>query len=87
MNISSAVPESPSRIDTSPTESAGNVAAASSLVTVAVAEPSAMVAPVAPERVSEKVSAASTAVSPLTTTCTILEVSPAAKVSVPVRTA
>ena len=59
----------------------------SSSVICPTAVASAMVAPVAPERVSEKVSAASTAVSPLTTTCTILEVSPAAKVSVPVRTA
>ena len=86
-NISSAVPEFPSRRETSPTESAGNVAAASSLVRVPVAEPSAMVAPLAPESVSERVSFASITVSPLTITCTIFEVSPAAKVSFPVSAA
>ena len=83
MNISSAVPESPSRIETSPTESAGNVAAASSLVTVPVAEPSAMVAPSALARRMVKVSLLSATLSLLTFTSMVFDVSPAAKVRVP----
>ncbi len=47
--------------------------------------PSAMVAPEAPDRMTLNVSLASTAVSPATATLTVLLVSPAAKVSVPVR--
>ena len=50
---------------------------------VPTAVPSAMVAPLGDDRVSVTVSLASTAVSPDTCTRTTLEVSPAAKVSVP----
>ena len=57
--------------------------AVSSLVMVPMAVPSATVAPLGVDRVSVRVSLLSTAVSPLTCTCTTLEVSPAAKVRVP----
>ena len=57
--------------------------AASSLVMVPIAVPSAMVAPLGEASVSVRVSLPSTAVSPLTCTCTTFEVSPAAKVKVP----
>ena len=57
--------------------------AASSLVMVPIAVPSAMVAPLGEESVSVRVSLASTAVSPDTWTLTTLDVSPAAKVCVP----
>ena len=50
---------------------------------VPIAVPSAMVAPLGDDSVSVKVSLASTAVSPDTCTLTTLDVSPAAKVSVP----
>ena len=50
---------------------------------VPIAVPSAMVAPLGEERASVSASLASTAVSPDTGTRTTLEVSPAAKVSVP----
>ena len=50
---------------------------------VPIAVPSAMVAPLGDERASVSVSLASTAVSPDTCTRTTFEVSPAAKVSVP----
>ena len=61
----------------------GRRGAVSSLVIVPTAVPSAMVAPLGDDRVSVTVSLASTAVSPDTWTRTTLEVSPAAKVSVP----
>ena len=57
--------------------------AMSSFVMVPIAVPSTMVAPLGDDKVSVRVSLASTAVSPLTCTCTTFEVSPAAKVKVP----
>ncbi len=81
-------PGSPSTTEVSATLSVGSVGVAtSSLMMVPIAEPSAMVAPVGEDRVSVSVSLASTAVSPETCTWTTFEVSPAAKVSVPVRAA
>ena len=58
--------------------------AVSSLVMVPIAVPSAMVAPLGDDSVRVSVSLASTAVSPDTCTLTTFEVSPAAKVTVPV---
>ena len=78
----SFAPLLPSLTVASATERAGN-GAVSSLVMVPIAVPSAMVAPLGDERASVSVSLASTAVSPDTCTRTTLEVSPAAKVSVP----
>ena len=57
--------------------------AASSLVMVPLPVASAIVAPLAPERLTEKVSVGSTRVSPVTWTVTDLLVSPTAKFSVP----
>ena len=57
--------------------------AVSSLVMVPIAVPSAMVAPLGDDKRERQGLVASTAVSPLTCTCTTLEVSPAAKVKVP----
>ena len=57
--------------------------AASSLVMVPIAVPSAMVAPPGEASVRVSVSLLSTAVSPLTCTRTTFDVSPAAKVSMP----
>jgi len=57
--------------------------AVSSFTMVPVAEPCAMVAPFGDDRLSVRVSLASTTLSPVTWTWTTFEVSPAAKVSVP----
>ena len=56
----------------------------SSLTIVPTATPSLITAPAGDERVSLSVSLASTVVSPVTWMFTTFEVSPAAKVSVPV---
>ena len=58
--------------------------ALSSLTIVPMAPPSLIVAPVGADKVSLSVSLASIAVSPVTWTLMTFDVSPAAKVSVPV---
>lgn len=73
------VPELPSLAVASLIDSAGK----SSLRMVPMPWASAMVAPLAPLRLTAKVSSASMVVSPVTLTFTVLLVSPAAKVRVP----
>jgi len=55
------------------------------LTIVPAAEPSAIVAPDAPDRLTVKDSLLSKALSPGTVICIVFVVSPAAKVTVPVR--
>ncbi len=74
------VPALPSASVTSPMFSVGSE---SSLVTVPVAVPVAMVALVGAERTTVKVSLPSAVVSPVTGTVIVREVVPAVKVSVP----
>ena len=84
VKLSLAMPEFPSTRVASDTDRLGRAGAAtSSLVIVPMPEPSAIVAPLAPERFSVSVSFASMAVSPDTFTETVFDVWPAAKVSVP----
>ena len=80
------VPLLPSVIELSAIDSVGNGGggATSLSMIVPVAAAVAMVAPDAPASLTEKVSLASTTVSPITGMVIVLLVSPAAKVSVPV---
>ena len=86
VNARLRVPLLPSVTVASATDTVGGVmtTAASSLVMVPIAVPSAMVSPDGADNVTVNVSFGSTVVSPMTPTCTVWVVTPAPKVMVPV---